>query len=535
VTPAEPAAPVAPAVAPSEPIAPAGPTVEAAPAGPGVEGVPANAPHPAAPSAEDNVRLGELSTLGASKLTAHDTRFGLRAGVAKIGGVYYLAGSAEFDIAIKRFSLGLGVPVNIPIYDPSKGLKLFPQGAGLRQQDYAGINNYVKFLRYLTYGVKESDLYLNFSTQSTATIGHGDAVRRYVANIDIDHTKLTGELDLKFKYGGLESFVGDVLHPDRLVAGLLYLKPFGGFENLMLQRLSIGLSYAGDLSAPLQLLRDGGQTPVLTASDSAEPLVPRVADSRQLHIVGLSIETKILKTADADIKPYVYANQMIVTGGGAATQKLGAGGALGFLGRFGIGAHGRHAFRLVVEGRTFENNYEPGYFDTFYAIQRYQYFGSNDNPTFSNTKLADLMSRPSNVPLRVGYYAEAQYAYSDLFAVMVAYEDSTAEGGQNLVLHLEVPTFEYLRFFGDVYYRGLNNSSSVEPSGAFGPELKATNTIYFVGARVKLLPILFLNLRAFQSWQMDQNNTNNSYRNVTGFQADLELGYEFSRGSVIQK
>jgi len=530
---------------PAEEAAPAAegaeaPATDAAPAQEGdaqPEAQPAAEANPDNPDKGDaeNIRLGELSNMGSSKLGAHDTRFGIRAGVAKIGGAYYLAGSFELDLAIKRFALGLGTPVNLVVYDSSKGLKLFPNGMKLRAQDYQGIYNYVKFIRYLTYGVKEGAFYLNLSTQGTVTIGHGDAVRRFVPNIDVDHTVLSAELDAKFKYGGLESFIGDVLHPNRLVGGLLYLKPFGFADSIFLQRFSVGLSYAADFTAPYKLQKDINGIPVLTASTDHEPFVPKVAESRQLHIVGLSVESKIVRTENVDIKPYVYANQMIVSGGptGTATQKLGTGGAIGFLGRFGFGDHGRHALRLVGEGRDFQNNYEPGYFDTFYSIQRYQYFGPNDNPAQSATKLFDMMSRDPNGPKRVGFYGELQYAYSDLFAITAAYEDSSAKNGQNLILHLEVPAFEYVRFFGTIYRSGIASFGDVTKS--VSSQLKADNTVYFAGARVKLLPILFVNLRAYRSWQMDQANTNNSYRNVTGFQADLEVGYEFSRNKQIQQ
>ena len=158
---------------------------------------------------DGNIRGGELTSAGATTLQTRGTRVGLRVGASKIGQVFYLAGSAEFDLAIKKFNMGLGLPVQIPVFDPSKGLKLFPEGMSLRQQDYARWENFVRLVRYVSYGNKEGDFYLNIAQQYAATIGHGGAVRRYLSNLDVDQAKLSGQLDMKFKYGGFELYSGD--------------------------------------------------------------------------------------------------------------------------------------------------------------------------------------------------------------------------------------------------------------------------------------------------------------------------------------
>ena len=58
-------------------------------------------------------------------------------------------------------------------------------------------------------------------------------------------------------------------------------------------------------------------------------------------------------------------------------------------------------------------------------------------------------------------------------------------------------------------------------------QLQADNTLIISGARLRILPILYLNLRAFRMWQVD--TMSQGYRNVDGFQADFEVGYEFAR------
>ena len=45
--------------------------------------------------------------------------------------------------------------------------------------------------------------------------------------------------------------------------------------------------------------------------------------------------------------------------------------------------------------------------------------------------------------------------------------------------------------------------------------------------RLHVLPILFLNARYYRSWQVDP--VLGEMKNVQGFEADLEFGYEFDR------
>lgn len=481
-------------------------------------GAPAAAEEKAAPKKADNHEdfiKGELTSLGARKLLLHDTRIGLRAGGTKIGPVFYLLGSVEFDLRIKDFGLGLGIPVRIPVYDPAAGLTLFPEGFDIRREEYDELSEFARILRYLTYGRKEDNLYLNLSTEHAATIGHGGSVRRYIANVDVDRGRLSAQFDAYGKYGGVETFVADVLRPDRMVGAIAFLKPFGFSEKLALQRLSLGVTYAADFRAPWKLARDLNGLPRLEG-ETDRTQTPVVAEERVAQIVGLSIETKVVKTQNVDVKPYVELAQLV--GGGAGLS-------VGALGRFNLGLLTKQALRAIVEFRAFQGNFLPGYFDSFYEVQRFQYVTGKANPHNDVPKLFDVLNRPSD--LQLGYYAELQYSVVDMFAVTAAWEDSPAKGGRNLVLHGEIPFNEHIRAFASAHRRSVEGSLFALGSEPIGRQLSADNTLFFAGARVKILPILYLNLRAFRAWQMDPQHQ--SYRNVDGFEFDLEAGYEFSK------
>jgi hypothetical protein len=534
--------PAAPAAAPAPP--PAAPAQAAAPA-----------PNKGTSTNTDSVVEGELSNLGATKLANKDTRFGVLLGPALIGQAYYLSGSIEFDLQIgKTFGFGLQAPVNIPIYDPTQGFKLFPNGFKLRAQDYNTWQKFVRIVRYLTIGHKEGDFFLNFSTDYAATIGHGTEIRRYATNINLDDARLLGELDAKFKYGGFELMVGNVVSPLNMMGALLYAKPFGGWDLLELQRLSIGLEYSADWYAPLRLATVG-YPHVEPGAASAFPLLDpaqandaiKVGQTAGVHLAGVSIETKVLKTDNVDIKPYFDFSKMIV-GDGKTTTPEGSGLTLGALARLGFGHDIHSAFRAVLEGRLFQPNYIPGYFDSFYEVQKYQYITNGSTPvTQVPTKLLSIMCRspaagqptdvrtlcqnygltpwtgPSWIP---GIYGELTYSILDAFAITAAAQYSDIPGGTNLVLHAEVPTFSWLRFFGSVYRVNLANAAALGKE-SIAKQLTEDNTLIFAGARVKALPFLFINAQYIRAWLLETGTTN-SFQISNSLLITLELGFEFS-------
>jgi hypothetical protein len=85
------------------------------------------------------------------------------------------------------------------------------------------------------------------------------------------------------------------------------------------------------------------------------------------------------------------------------------------------------------------------------------------------------------------------------------------------VAHLELPALDWLQFFGSYYKRGFTQFSDVAKLDS--------QSIFFAGARLKALPVLFINARAFKSFQANQELQR--YDNTFGFAVDLELGFEF--------
>ncbi|MCA1829590.1 MAG: hypothetical protein ABR567_06405 [Myxococcales bacterium] len=498
---------------------------------------------------------GELTNLGSDKLVLADSRFGLRSGVARLDNSIYLAVAPEIDLHFGDWlALGLGLPLNVRayadgFYDTHK-LKF-------REGDYSRASDYARILRFLTLGRKEDQFFVNVSPLFAASIGHGAIVRRYNANIESPQEafgydkKVGAEIDAYGRYGGFEAFTGDLMHPNHFLAGLAFVKPLGWLTGSARETwgwTSLGVSTAMDLAAPYTLDRGPNGYPQVGDTDICpqpgvdycEPDDPIVTQTRRAQVVGVDLETKVVKSENADVKPYLdYSRLLDISNpsGPGARANGGGGWTAGVLGRFNAGDVKVHAFRLVGELRYFDGNYLPGYFDTFYEVQKYQ-FVTGKADTGYEPKLRTILDRdPAHK--RAGYYLEAAYQYNGGLALMAAYEDSfhvsgpdsicfgctdlqKYVGSRNLTLHIEYPAYSWLQFFASFYRRSFDGP--VDASHPLGD-----NTLIYGAARVHVLWIFFLNARVFRSWRPDP--VLGEMKNLWGGDFDLEIGYEFDRST----
>jgi hypothetical protein len=481
---------------------------------------------------------GELTNLGSQKLVVKDSRFGIRVGAAYLDHTAYLAISPEIDLRFDKLAIGIGVPLHID------GLQLYDgNGVHFRKHDYDSASDYAKIVRFITYGAKEENLYFNVTQLFAATIGHGALVRRYSGNTDENITRVGVELDAYGKYGGFEAFVGDVVQPSHFISGLLFLKPLG-FANLKgpaadtWGQTSLGVSMAADFNAPFLLARDAAGRP--QTDDKGEPVVNT---TQSAVFGGIDVETKLVKSERVDIKPYVDYSRLFSSATMQDGRQASGGGGFtaGMLGRFNVGGEKVHAFRVVLEGRFFDANFLPGYFDTFYEVQKYQNITGAASTNYDPKLYTLLAQDPSSK--RAGFYVEAAWQYNGGFAIMASYEDATSPnaaltpstsdptvlpqvGGRNLTLHIEYPVYSFLQFFGSFYRRSYSGSPfpSQDKNGNYPSDM-----LIYAAARLHVLPILFINGRYYRTWQADP--ALGQMRNVNGFELDLELGYEFDRSS----
>ncbi len=503
---------------------------------------------PAPPGEEAKPFLkGELTRFGDVQLLNQRSSFGVGIGAAGIDNVYYAVLRPDLNLHIGPFGLGLGAPLRFEVFDmnglnaidPSTYEGTLSELGRFRGEDWDQIEDFLRPLRYLTWGRKEDHLYIDLNRVHALTIGHGQLVRRYSPTVDIDEDNLFVQADAYADFGGVELMAGPFPVP-RLAGGLVFIKPLGLFlDDTFSKSLSFGASYVTDLNAPTRLVTvpnpaDGrAQLPV----DEAGELLHQhkgalVGDV--VHGVGVDAELKAVRWRFVDLKVYGDYSHLLFPGvPGADVAPFDDGGfALGTLLRMSFGSvfvrdlededeetragkkprekRAEHAVRVRLEGRAFGPQYLPSYFDTLYEADKWQ-FGFGSTPLEQRaglpTKLGYLATQAGE-PWRVGAYLEASYAWVDWLGVTLMYEDAISLSGEavpaarNFALHGETgQALGFLQLFATYHYRHFDDFSKLF-------QLATDNEVLYLGGRLQVLPILFVNLgvqRAFRTGFADDD------------------------------
>ncbi|MBL8914015.1 MAG: hypothetical protein JNM17_25145 [Archangium sp.] len=455
---------------------------------------------------------GELSVyLGSDRLTVKNTRIGVTVGPDFFAGALYALIEPLVDLRFfdGKLGIGVGVPlrielVNLALMNPIERI------GRLRIEDYDSVHDFGRILKYVTFGRKEDNIYISAGQRYASSVGHGAITRRYSPSIDTDYPRASAQVDMYNDYGGFELMTNDLLEWNQL-SGLAFIKPFSFFkpQNLLLKSLSIGVTGAVDWKAPYSL--SGVPTQRVTMANRLA-----ITSVKPVTLIGVDAEIKVVKTENVDIKPYVDYS-MLINGDGGFTA--------GVLGRFNVGTDIKNAFRVIAEARFLGNRYAPSYFDTFYEIDRMAYLNADFRDPGTGTavyipKGQFILER--GLGQRFGYYLEASWGIRNAIGLTLAFEGVSNAPPKNFVAHLELPVLSFLQLFGSYYLRGVNSFDELAMLGPFG-----LKSILFAGARLRVLPFLFINGRVYKTFRV--NPTLERYDNQFGFSVDLELGYEFQK------
>lgn len=522
------------------------------PADPSPEGVPAKeqADAPAEPKPEEEGKneekpdparpflKGELTQMGTVQLVNAHTSFGLGMGAAGIDGVYYAVLRPNVNLHFGPFSLGLGAPLRFQLVDTNRFTNALDagsytaifDGAGtFRREDWDQIEDFLRPLRYLRWGRKEDRIFLDINRAHAHTIGHGQLLRRYSPNVDVDEDNLFAEFDAYADFGGVELLAGPFPVP-RIAGGLVFVKPLGlFFDDILSKSLSIGFTYLTDLNAPVELARgsDPSDRAVqLAVDDTGQFVYPHkgAVVGERVQGLGLDAEVKVVKWEFIDLKLYGdYSALVLPTGTGESV--IDGGATLGALLRMSFGEKpvrpldeeseevrlgkapremkAAHAMRVRAEGRLFGPRYLPSYFDTLYEADKLQFGFGNvpvDERATLPTKIGWLLEQEGE-PYRVGHYLELSYTWVDLIGLTVMYEDAFTLTGfdgvaaaRNFALHAETFGLGWLQLFATYHYRHFEDFSKLFT-------FSTDNEVFYFGGRMALLPILFVNLGAQRSFR----------------------------------
>lgn len=484
---------------------------------------PSPSPSPVAETEGAEAIKGELSQfLGATRIMVEQTRIGVGLGVNRIDGVFYGLAEPRLDLHLGNLGLGLAAPLDFEIFDTHRDPSAKPGALGLigtqhlgrfRSADYQDARDYARVLQYATYGHKEDRLFVSVGQIFAETLGHGAIFRRYQPNLDPRVIRLAGEVDAYGAYGGVEALTSDLLGAD--VIGILgFVKPLALAEVPGLARsLSIGVSYATDRHAPQALSLKPFPGSGLNGCD-CRPIEDAqgnlVTGTQGVSLLGVDAELKVLKTDHADLKPYLDYTQLLGGDGGLT---------LGLLGRFSFGdtpLTPTQALRLVVEGKSLGSRYRPSYFDTFYEFDRFIFL---DRPQGTGARpMTQQEAVRAGLGSRAGYYVEGSYAVKKWVAATLALEGDSSTAAKNLVAHVELPRLLLIQLFASYSKRGFTDFGTL---GKFDQ-----SSVALAGARLELLPILYVNARAYQTFALDTENTH-VFQTVRGVEGDVELGFQF--------
>ncbi len=472
------------------------------------------------------------SSIGAGSIVGSKSNVGVKGGYLRLPeypyDTHYLHIEPRVELLWTKFAFSIQAPLNFKIYDARTGTDEMWK---IRAKDWDEPSDFTKIIRFIKYGRKDDRLYVNVTTLSSSTLGHGTIMRRYVPNVDLDHKKLGIQFDVNHDYAGFQSTVSDISGPP--VFGVMpFVRPLAPFsKNLLASSLSIGFTFAADTDAPVTLKRIRLSN-YRFAFPNGKPYIDEQNrlqyDSTFLYLWGVDAHIKIVRTKNVDIKPYIDWSSL---------KDGGSGFTGGVLTRFAFGEKIRNFINIRTDYRLFQPNYEPTYFNTFYEFQKYQYF----MPSFDDyeyrkgyypTKREEILSRTGD--LRQGYYLEFQYELSKYFSFGSSIENATGniysvlakDGNQNPIktgngnflfyVSLPLPYFLSAHFtYHKIAYTDMKNIFDFE----------SANTILLATMRFRPINLIGIYTSLQESWQLD--NWTGLYVIVPQVSLGVDLSYYF--------
>lgn len=477
-------------------------------------------------STEPKFIKGNLIHVGTRQMLSRFDHVGISSGPALIGRDLLLNVDPGFAYYGDMFAVAMHVPMRLLAVGNLGDEAEFGE-MRVRREDWDEVSDFGKIIRFFSIGRKEDNFYLTLNSLRPATIGHGQILDKYQANIDVDRSMLGLIFDAYNDYAGFQFQMNDVMwfDPDnvnKVIGGLAFVKPLSLFsDHWFATSFSVGAEYLTDLRAP-KCIKKSADGPCVKGSGYAAGFDPYTGEyyddsfirtdsvtglpyveETTVTAAGLSVEAKVLKVGRfADVKLYGTYHQFLNEGGGA-------GAAGGMLGRFNAGTKWISAFRIRTEYRNFGDGFQPAYFDSLYETEKYSFAAENTPYQTTPTKFQAVFGDPENgferesLGTRHGYNLEFSYGLfkeSRRFKKLAfgfGLQDSTGYNDSSLYAHIEFPALDIIEVFSSYIKTNARDVQSLFT----GNPLTADNAVLLAGVRVTILPFLFVNAHFAKSFR----------------------------------
>lgn len=345
-----------------------------------------------------------------------NSQFSALGGVTQIGDQTYAGFRFQPEIAIKKFGVGLDVPILVNVNDGS-----------LRTEEFRGGTGPLKLIRYVRYGVKGQDpVYVRLGDITGTYLGYGGLVNNYSNSASYERRKIGIAWDVlvKKKYG-IEGFYSDLEFTSPNLFGVRpYVRPLMDVVEIpIVKTMEVGFTYVQDKDNTKTQYEDNG-----TAQQSD------FLDKTQ-RAWGADIGFNIINTKIIRVKTFAQYSKLAENKSIAAAvaqnpslkYSPGHGKSVGAMAILGIGGDFLQ-LNTRLERLWYSDHYLPQFFDAVYEINKDEkltslvsarsqqgVYGSLTGIFLSKVRLGGALLLPDNVTDESPAYLRLDASLIDLF------------------------------------------------------------------------------------------------------------------------
>ncbi len=376
------------------------------------------------PSPKTAGKVNFNGSIGAVALTDPET------GKTKV----YYEFSMYPEIALGKLGIGLDLVVH------------FDENNQILKEEWDDWSDLYSKIDYIRWGEKHRDpfYFLIGRFRKPITIGHGMIVNGYTNMAQYPNVKKIGlEFDLDRGKWGIEGMVGDLRWRD-VFAGRLYFRPLLFTGIPLAKNLKLGVSAGSDVNPD-------------SNSRTRNDAITIVGADAELPVLTYRIFNATIFADWAKMRPgSTYTVSGKINDEGMSGQSVGISGKFLFL-------------KYRGEYRKTDNNFIPGYFDSYYDIDRWKYYSTLHS---TMTKAEYYLAGKGKNPVKAGPYFEAWFNIFNLLTFRASYENYNVHDNDPYYPHLiahavlnKVPGLAQYTFEADYNKRSARTWSDITNVG----------------------------------------------------------------------